>query len=144
MLIAYYVILVDYNYCLGVTCPVGAVCNNVSASNTYSCTCGSDYTLSGTISSTPLIQACTATGNQLIVFAILIPIIIGGGLLLLLLFLVFVCRHRMNRAKQKEEFDEYDFNVPEPEMYESQIGTNLQYFDIPRPFISDSSRGMLA
>ena len=87
----------DFNYCSSQTtasaCPTGSYCTSLSSSFTYSCTCFSNYSMSGTLSSSPYIQQCSATSNTVVVvLAILIPIVAGVAIFFVTIFLVFVVR----------------------------------------------------
>ena len=117
---------------MGITCPAGGVCSNVTANNTYSCTCGSNYTISGTISNSPLIQTCTATGNLLVIFAILVPIIVGAVVLLLLVLFVLVCCCCVKRKQKKEEpLANWNFGAPAPILLdESESEPTVQYYSV--------------
>ena len=90
-----FTICIDFNYCAtqatNTACPTGSFCTSLSANFTYTCTCYSNYTVSGVLSTNPYIEQCSVfTSPVLVVLAIVIPIVAGIAILLAVVFVVFV------------------------------------------------------
>jgi hypothetical protein len=130
----------NYDYCTGVACPTGGSCTSQSSNYTYSCNCTNGYSVSGTLSSKPLVQTCTPNYSSVtVVLAVVIPVACGIIILLLGIFVFFVVRHRGQSKKAdvaetdwewwenqfEGEPDLYqDFNIEVPQ-------ENVQYYRNP-------------
>ena len=86
----------DFNYCASQatavsSCPTGSYCTSLSENYTYTCTCYSNYSVTGILSTNPYIQQCAATtDNVVVVLVIVLPIVAGIAILLIVILILFV------------------------------------------------------